>query len=141
MTEPMHEPMSALSHVSLGTNDFAAAVAFYDKVLAPLGIKRVLDLSEHGAVAYGRAYPEFWIQAPMDGQPATVGNGTHVAFLASSPAQVDAFHAAALQAGARDDGAPGPRPHYGPEYYGGFVRDLDGHKIEAMALLSNGPTH
>ena len=135
MTEPMHEPMSALSHVSLGTNDFAAAVAFYDKVLAPLGIRRVLDLSEHGAVAYGRAYPEFWIQAPMDGQPAAPGNGTHVAFLASSPAQVDAFHRAALGAGARDEGAPGPRPHYGPEYYGGFVRDLDGHKIEAMAHL------
>ena len=111
-------------------------MAFYDKVLAPLGIKRVLDLSEHGAVAYGRAFPEFWVQAPCDGQRAQAANGVHVAFLAASPQQVQAFHAAALAAGGTDDGAPGPRPHYGKEYYGCFVRDLDGHKIEAVAWLA-----
>ena len=77
--------------------------------------------------------PEFWIQSPINGQPAQTANGTHVAFLAENPAQVDAFYAAAIAAGATDDGAPGGRPHYGPEYYGCFVRDLDGHKIEAMA--------
>ncbi len=135
----MTEPLSALSHVSLGTNDFARAVAFYDAVLKPLGIGRVLDLSEHQALAYGRAYPEFWIQQPCDGQPAQSANGVHIAFLATNPAQVDEFYKAALAAGARDEGAPGPRPHYGPEYYGCFVRDLDGHKIEAMAWLSDSP--
>ena len=129
----MPQLQSALSHVSLGTNQFEQAVAFYDAVLAPLGIRRVLDLSEHRAIAYGRAFPELWIQAPHDGQPAQTANGTHVAFLAETPAQVDAFYAAAIAAGATDDGAPGGRPHYGPEYYGCFVRDLDGHKIEAMA--------
>ena len=129
----MNENPSILSHVSLGTNQFAQAVAFYDQVLAALNIGRVLDLSEHQAVAYGRAYPEFWIQSPINGQPAQTANGTHVAFLAETPAQVDAFYAAAIAAGATDDGAPGGRPHYGPEYYGCFVRDLDGHKIEAMA--------
>ena len=67
----------------------------------------------------------------------TAANGTHSAFFAQSRAEVDAFYAAALAAGAQDDGAPGPRPHYGKEYYGCFVRDLDGHKIEAMAWLAD----
>ena len=133
----MTELQSALSHVSLGTNNFAAAAAFYDKVLATLGIKRTMDLSEHNAIAYGRAYPEFWIQTPHDGGRAETANGTHIAFFAQSRAEVDAFYAAALAAGAQDDGAPGPRPHYGKEYYGCFVRDLDGHKIEAMAWLAD----
>lgn len=128
-------PPSILSHVSLGTNRFEEAVAFYDRVLATLGVGRVMDLSAHRAVAYGRAFPEFWVQAPCDGQRAQAANGVHVAFLAASPQQVQAFHAAALAAGGTDDGAPGPRPHYGPQYWGCFVRDLDGHKIEAMAWL------
>ena len=133
----MNENPSILSHVSLGTNQFAQATAFYDRVLAALNIGRVLDLSEHHAVAYGRAYPEFWIQAPYDSGHAEVANGTHVAFFAASREEVDAFYAAAIAAGAKDDGAPGPRPHYGKEYYGCFVRDLDGHKIEAMAWLTD----
>ena len=130
----MSELQSALSHVSLGTNRFDRAVVFYDAVLAALGIRRVMDLSEeHQAVAYGRAFPEFWIQAPIDGQPAQSANGVHLAFLAENSAQVDAFFAAAVAQGASPDGEPGPRPHYGEAYYGCFVRDLDGHKIEAMA--------
>ena len=128
-------PPSILSHVSLGTNRFEEAVAFYDRVLATLGVGRVMDLSAQRAVAYGRTFPEFWVQAPCDGQRAQAANGVHVAFLAASPQQVQAFHAAALAAGGTDDGAPGPRPHYGPQYWGCFVRDLDGHKIEAMAWL------
>lgn len=128
-------PPVILSHVSLGTNRFEEAVAFYDRVLATLGVGRVMDLSAERAVAYGRASPEFWVQAPCDGQRAQAANGVHVAFLAASPQQVQAFHAAALAAGGTDDGAPGPRPHYGPQYWGCFVRDLDGHKIEAVAWL------
>ena len=84
-------------------------------------------------IGYGRAFPEFWIQRPHDGGAAQTANGVHVAFLAESNAQVHAFHQAALAQGARCDGPPGPRPHYGDAYYGCFVRDLDGHKIEAMA--------
>ena len=153
----MPKLQNALSHISLGTNQFEQAIAFYDAVLAPLGIRRVLDLSEHRAIAYGRAFPELWIQAPHDGQPAQTANGVHIdflaennaqedafyadalahgvhiAFLAENNAQVDAFYAAALAHGAKPDGAPGNRPHYGDAYYGCFVRDLDGHKIEAMA--------
>jgi len=72
------------------------------------------------------------VQTPFDGGQAQVANGVHVAFTAKDQASVDAFYAAALAAGGRDDGAPGYRPQYGEAYYGAFVRDLDGHKIEAM---------
>lgn len=120
---------SILSHVSIGTNQFERAVAFYDKVLATLGCKRVLE--HPGAVAWGREYPEFWVQTPIDGQPANVGNGIHFGFVAADKQAVHAFYDAALEAGASPDGPPGPRPHYGEPYYGCFVRDLDGHKIEA----------
>ena len=124
------EKQNMLSHVSIGTTDFDRATTFYDRVLATLGCRRMMDLP--GAVAYGRSYPEFWVQLPLDGQPATAGNGTHFGFTAASKQAVDDFFAAAIAAGATDDGGPGPRPDYGPAYYGCFVRDLDNHKIEAM---------
>lgn len=120
---------STLSHVSIGTNQFEKAVAFYDAVLAPLGCKRMVEHPD--AVSYGKQYPEFWVHAPLDGKPATVGNGSHVSFFAASKGAVDAFYDAALKAGAMGDGPPGARPHYGAPYYGCFLRDLDGHKIEA----------
>jgi catechol 2,3-dioxygenase-like lactoylglutathione lyase family enzyme len=120
---------SILSHVSIGSNDFERALRFYDAVLATLGCRRVME--HPGAVAYGKAYPEFWVQTPIDGHAAGVGNGTHFGFVAASRAQVHAFWEAALAGGARGEGEPGPRPHYGEPYYGCFVRDPDGHKIEA----------
>jgi catechol 2,3-dioxygenase-like lactoylglutathione lyase family enzyme len=120
---------SLLSHVSLGSNDFARALAFYDRVLPTLGCRRVMQ--HPGAVAYGKAYPEFWVQTPIDGQPATVGNGTHFGFVAPNRQAVQDFYEAALAAAAQSEGAPGPRPDYGEPYYGCFVRDPDGHKIEA----------
>jgi len=118
-----------ISHVSLGTNDFARSVAFYDAVLEVLGCRRLFDFP--GAVAYGKKFPEFWVQKPIDEEPATQGNGTHFGFVANSREEVDAFFRAALLAGAQGDGEPGERPHYGKEYYGCFVRDPDGHKVEA----------
>ena len=121
---------SILSHVSIGTNAFERAVAFYDATLRALGIGRVME--HPGAVAYGRDFPEFWVQTPVNGQPASAANGIHVAFLADSPDQVDAWYAAALDQGAAPEGPPGPRTEYGAGYYGAFVRDLDGQKIEAM---------
>ena len=126
------ENPSILSHVSIGTNDFDRATAFYDAVLPILGCRRVMAFP--GAVAYGRAYPEFWVQSPIDGRPASAGNGTHVSFIAPSKDAVHGFYDAAIAAGAAGDGEPGPRPDYGPEYYGCFVRDLDGHKIEASVV-------
>ena len=126
-------PPSVLSHVSLGTNDYDRAKAFYDAVLATLQIRCVMDFP--GGAGYGRAFPEFWIQRPHDGGTASVGNGVHVSFLANSIEEVQAFHAKALALGASDDGAPGYRKEYTDDYYAAFVRDLDGNKIEAMLLV------
>ncbi len=123
------ENPSIMSHVSIGVGDFDRAVAFYDKVLATIGAKRVEEVP--GAVAYGKMFPEFWVQTPIDGKAHGLGNGTHFGFFASSKEEVHAFYEAAIEAGASSDGAPGPRPEYGDPYYGCFVRDLDGHKIEA----------
>ena len=122
-------PPSVISHVSIGSNRYDEAVSFYDQVLPTLGCKRIME--HPGAVAWGKMFPEFWVQRPIDGKEASVGNGTHFGFLAWTKEQVDAFHAAALAAGGSCDGPPGPRPEYGAPYYGAFVRDLDGHKIEA----------
>jgi catechol 2,3-dioxygenase-like lactoylglutathione lyase family enzyme len=126
------ENPSIMHHMSIGTNDFEAATTFYDAVLATIGAKRVLDFP--GAVAYGKVYPEFWVQKPHDGGSAATANGVHFAFLAPDKPALQAFYEAALAAGGSDDGAPGPRPDYGPEYFGCFVRDPDGHKIEAAIL-------
>ncbi len=119
-----------LHHVSVGVANFERAAKFYDAVLATLGFKRVADYSPH-AIGYGETYPEFWIGAPHDGKPMSVGNGTHLGFSARSKAQVQKFHTVALAQGASNNGEPGPRPDYGPDYYGAFVYDLDGNKIEA----------
>ncbi|MCR9175866.1 MAG: VOC family protein [Alphaproteobacteria bacterium] len=127
----MVEPDSILSHVSLGVDDTEAAGRFYDAFLAPLGIARIMEA--HGAIAWGRAFPEFWVGAPLDGEPASVGNGTHVSFLATSRSQVDAAHAAGLTAGGSDDGAPGLRA-YGEGYYAAFLRDPFGHRVEVHTI-------
>ena len=125
----MTENHSLISHMSVGTNDFERAIAFYDAVLTTLGCWRIME--HQGAIAWGKLFPEFWVQAPIDGQRASAGNGTHVGFAAATQQEVHDFYEAALEAGAAPDGPPGPRPHYGQPYYGCFVRDLDGHKIEA----------
>lgn len=120
---------SIMSHVSLGTNRYAEAREFYLNVLGALGCRIVME--HPGATAFGKEFPEFWVQEPFDGKPASIGNGTHFGFVANSKAEVDAFYRAALHAGATDDGPPGARSDYGEPYYGCFLRDLDGHKIEA----------
>lgn len=121
---------SILSHVSIGTNDLSRSSTFYDKALAPLGISRIEEI-EGEAVAYGKQYPEFWVVIPLNEELATVANGMHLGFIAESKEAVHAFHKAAVNAGGIDNGAPGPRPQYGEPYYGCFVIDPDGHKIEA----------
>jgi len=120
---------SIMSHVSIGTNQFETAAKFYDSVLPTIGARRLMQ--HPGAIAYGKLYPEFWVHTPHDGKPAHTGNGTHFGFLAENKQAVEDFYRAALAAGATADGAPGPREEYGAPYYGCFVRDLDGHKIEA----------
>ncbi len=115
-----------LDHVSLKVADFKASKAFYDAALAPLGLTMLMG-GEFFA-GYGDTRPFFWI-GQAEASPSI---GTHVAFAVESRALVDAFHAAALAAGGRDNGAPGIREHYHPTYYGAFVLDPDGHNAEAV---------
>lgn len=123
-----------LDHVGLPVSDFARSKAFYLRALAPLGIGLVMEVSaeQTGGSAHAGfgdgGKPYFWISG---GAPRMPGR-THVAFAAATRAVVDAFHAAALAAGATDNGAPGLRPHYHRDYYGAFALDPDGHNIEAV---------
>ncbi len=122
-----------ISHVTVGSDDIARAKAFYQAVMAPLGFVRVIEGEDY--FAYGEtaeAPPCFWVLPPFDGRPAERGNGWHCAFLAPSRAAVDAFHAAALAHGGSDEGAPGLRPQYTEHYYGAYVRDPDGNKLQAV---------
>lgn len=125
----MDDNPSILNHVSIGVTDVEKSGIFYDAVLATIGAKRIMEHED--AIAYGKMFPEFWVQSPLDGGTSATANGTHFSFSAQSKAEVDAFHAAAVANGASDDGTPGPRSEYGDPYYGCFVKDPDGHKIEA----------
>ena len=119
------------SHVTLGISDFARSEPFYDAIMGALG-HPVLFRGE-GGKAWGEPIgPKLFIGAPFDGRPAAAGNGVHAAFIAPDRATVDAFHAAALANGGTDEGAPGPRAHYHPNYYGAYVRDPDGNKLQAV---------
>lgn len=123
------------SYISLGTDDIARAITFYDAALAPLGHARIGGYDPDGtSAAWGLddPGPHLWVTQPFDGNPASVGNGTMVSFLADSRAAVDAFYRAAIAAGASDEGAPGLRPHYGAHFYAAYVRDPDGHKLNAV---------
>jgi catechol 2,3-dioxygenase-like lactoylglutathione lyase family enzyme len=119
-----------IHHLSVGVRDVARARAFYDPLMALVGL-RLLKASER-AVHYGDVEVRFSLETPVDGRPAAPGNGVHVAFRAPGREAVRAFHAAALQNGGTDEGAPGLREQYDPHYYAAFVRDPDGNKIEAV---------
>ncbi|MDX2101086.1 MAG: VOC family protein [Alphaproteobacteria bacterium] len=125
-----------LDHVSVGVSDVAAARTFYDAALAPLGLVRAMGEGmgdDSWGWGYGKpnAFAQFWVQLPYDGGRPQPGNGCHVALRATNRAAVDAFHAAALAAGATCDGPPGLRSYH-PTYYAAFIRDPDGNKIEAV---------
>ena len=122
-----------LTSVCLGTNDLSRAGAFYDEVLAPLGLKRLVTV--HNEVGYGpeNGSVSLWILTPYDGQSATFGNGTQVIFQAPDTAAVNRFHELTLQHGGKDEGAPGPRD-YSPGYYGAYCRDPDGNKLHAFVI-------
>lgn len=121
-----------IHHVSIGTNDLARARAFYDPIMALLGLR--LILAEERSVNYGTGDILFSVEVPVDDRPASPGNGVHVAFAARDRGMVRDFHRTALARGASDDGAPGLRPKYDANYYGAFVRDPDGNKIEAVTF-------
>ena len=121
-----------LGHLSFGVDDLERSASFYDKILAPLGYVR-LWTTPGRAVGFGEEGGQDRLALfAKPGEAAAPGPGFHLALIAPSREAVDAFHAAALAGGAKDGGAPGLRPHYGPNYYAAFVIDLDGHKLEAV---------
>lgn len=125
------------SHVTLGTRDLDAASAFYDAILAPLGLRRRAVTPDGGPpsscwVMQDSALPRFYVYVPWNGKPARAGNGSMVAFMAPSREAVHAAHAAGLLAGGADEGLPGPRPRYGDGYYGAYLRDPDGNKVHVV---------
>jgi catechol 2,3-dioxygenase-like lactoylglutathione lyase family enzyme len=116
-----------LDHVSIQVQDVPASAAFYDAVLATLGGKRHLDFGT--VIGYGTTRPDFWIgPVTTPGEPREV----HLAFVAEDRATVDAFHRAAVAAGAEVLHEPRVWPEYHPSYYGAFVRDPDGNNVEAV---------
>ena len=118
-----------LDHVSIGVSDLAAARRFYDAAFAPLGYS--VRYEGDGYAGYGATKPEFWLNTTAHPVPADALSGLHFSFLAGSRAAVDAFYAAGLATGGKDNGPPAPRPDYGPNYYAAFIIDLDGYRIEA----------
>ena len=126
-----------IDHMSLPVAEFGRSRAFYDRVLAALGNRRIMDVEEtdHVACGYGGSDHDqtFWIGVGKGLEPAPQPlEGQHIAFSAPDRAAVDRFHAEGLAAGGRDNGAPGLRPEYHPNYYAAFVIDPDGHHIEAV---------
>ena len=126
-----------IDHTGVIVADIARSRAFYEAALAPIGYALLAEIP--GAVTgstdvagFGEApKPDFWISAATAARPVN-HPPLHVAFRVTNRAQVDAFYYAAIAAGGRNNGAPGPRPHYHPHYYGAFVLDPDGHNIEAV---------
>jgi len=123
------------SHITLGTNDWPRARPFWIAVMEVLGHPILFE--RDGGIAFGLpAGPKTFVGPTFDGGPAAPGNGVHIAYLVDSRATVDAFHSAALANGGSDEGAPGLRPHYHPNYYGAYVRDPDGNKLQAVCHSS-----
>ncbi len=122
------------SHIQIGARDLPVMVAFYEAVLMPLGLVRIPDENDGGPAGAGwqragQSWPQFYVQQPFNGLPATWGNGVQVSFAALTQEQVRAAWQAALDHGAGDEGAPGLRPQYGQDYFAAYCRDPEGNKL------------
>lgn len=122
-----------IDHVSIPVRDLKTSAAFYNALLATLGMSRLREGTR--TVGYGKTYPEFWLNLRANLSPSAADSGAHVCLRAPHAQAVDAFHAAALAAGGASDGAPGKRPEYAARYYAAFIRDRDGNRIEAVTFL------
>src|ERR1700745_699265 len=123
-----------IDHISVGVADLERAARFYESVLAPLGLARLV--TRPATIGFGKSYPEFWINLRAEMAPVSRDSGAHICLRAKSAGEVDAFHAAPLNAGGSSDGAPGLRPHDRGGYYGAFILDPDGNRIEAVTFPS-----
>lgn len=121
-----------IHHVSVGSSDLERSRIFYQAVIPLLGYRLIGE--DEQSLDYGSGVFAFSVERPLDGKPATGGNGTHIAFEARSRADVDAFHREGLAHGGRDAGPPGLRPEYDANYYGAFLFDPDGNKVEAVTF-------
>ena len=121
-----------IDHVSVGVADLERAARFYEAALAALGLSRLV--TRPATIGFGKAYPEFWINLRTGIARVAPESGVHVCLRAKTIEEVDAFHAAALNAGGLSDGAPGLRPHDRVSYYAAFVLDPDGNRIEAVTF-------
>jgi catechol 2,3-dioxygenase-like lactoylglutathione lyase family enzyme len=122
-----------IGYVTLGTNNLARAVAFYDELFGSIGAGRFLETEQFVAWAKSPVQPRMAITKPFDGKPATVGNGVMVAIQLESTEEVDAFYKKALELGATCEGPAGPRGEMAG-FYAGYFRDLDGNKLNAFYL-------
>lgn len=123
--------MATITHVTIGTDDLEASRRFWDVVLEPLDIRRHFDLDDRSG--YGKDAPQLIIIKPINGAPATSGNGGTIGLAAPDKASVDEFHKRALAAGGSDEGAGAPRPG-APHIYAAFIRDTYGHKVGAFFI-------
>jgi catechol 2,3-dioxygenase-like lactoylglutathione lyase family enzyme len=121
-----------IDHVSVPVRDLASGTAFYARVLAPLGLTLLVE--RPATAGFGRNYPEFWLNLRPGWKALASDPGAHVALRAPSEDAVRAFHAAALEMGGISDGDPGQRPAALTSYFGAFIRDPDGNKIEAVTF-------
>jgi hypothetical protein len=120
-----------IGYATLGTNDLERAGRFYDALLSDLGAKRMMASERYIGWGTSPSAPMLLAIKPLDGKPATVGNGVMIAITASSKAQVDAVYKKAITLGAKDEGAAGPR---GDNFYGGYFRDMDGNKLVVFVM-------
>jgi len=125
-----------LSSVCIGTNDITAAGQFYDAVLGTIGMKCVFSESHERGYAGSNGKISLYVIVPFNELKATVGNGTQFSFYAPDKQSVQAFHATALSHGGTDEGQPGPRDYH-PDYYGAYVRDLDGNKLHVSIEIQH----
>lgn len=120
-----------IGYITLGTNDIDKSAKFYDALLEPLGGKRFMEMDTFIAWTSDKKSPGLCVTRAYDGKPATVGNGVMIALHAGSKENVDKLHARALELGATDEGAPGPR---GDSFYAGYFRDPDGNKLNFFCI-------
>src|SRR3954452_20167582 len=121
-----------IDHISVGVSDLERSARFYEATLAPLGLSRLV--TRPATVGFGKNYPEFWINLRNGMARVEQASAVHICLRAKATGDVDAFHAAALNAGGRSDGAPGLRPHERVRYYAAFVIDPDGNRVEAVTF-------